>query len=149
MVHVSDDLKRFWPRVQVLVTFLNKRDPLTRILSHYRALNAAYWSEKGEKAPVRRGEQHVAHASMLERALSSKRIGDWACQPGCDGAITPHHMTPQDAETISLETWNRFLKEFGMLPALLGLRAAEIIYKRSFCHASVRRSLPTLLCYAA
>lgn len=61
---------------------------------------------------------------------------------------TSHHITPQDAETISLETWNRFLKEFGMLPALLGLRAAEIIYQRSFCHASVLRSLPTPLCHA-
>ena len=67
MLRVSDDLKHFWLRAQVLVTFLNKRDPLTRILSHYRTLNAAYWSEKGEKAPVSRGE--MAHASMLERAL--------------------------------------------------------------------------------
>lgn len=50
---------------------------------------------------------------------------------------------------MSSETWNRFLKEFGMLPGLVGLRAADIIHKRSFGQLSVMRSLPPLQCYVA
>jgi hypothetical protein len=79
---------------KVLVTFLSKREPLSRIVEYYRSLNTTHWSEKGGK--------------------------------------------PSAPETMALEIWNRFLKDFGMLPAMLGLRAADIIHKRSFCSASAR-----------
>ena len=88
-----------------------------------------------KREPLMRIQQHY-------QALDSKQQSRQASKTAISAAKVSNKIPSGARNSLSLNTWKTFLADFGLLPALLTRRAAEIIHERSFQHLSEKQHPP-------